>query len=62
MFFVLYLDTDECKNPEVCGENSVCVNTEGSFDCVCAVGYEKVNDQCVGEYIVTELIGDRTVD
>nr|XP_055043003.1 adhesion G protein-coupled receptor E1-like [Misgurnus anguillicaudatus] len=37
-------DVDECVEiPEICGPNSICNNTDGSYDCSCTSGY-KVTD------------------
>ena len=34
------LDIDECEaNPGICGANSVCTNTDGSYLCQCDPGY-----------------------
>ncbi|XP_073785829.1 latent-transforming growth factor beta-binding protein 4 isoform X4 [Danio rerio] len=32
-------DIDECVSDQVCGAQSVCVNTDGSYRCDCAPGY-----------------------
>ncbi|XP_039503316.1 latent-transforming growth factor beta-binding protein 4 isoform X1 [Pimephales promelas] len=32
-------DIDECAGPRVCGPESVCVNTDGSYRCDCLPGY-----------------------
>ncbi|KAM9313232.1 protein disulfide isomerase CRELD2 [Gastrophryne carolinensis] len=42
-------EINECENSEkVClGENEECVNTLGSYKCVCADGYEERDGQCV---------------
>ncbi|XP_073706971.1 latent-transforming growth factor beta-binding protein 4 isoform X2 [Garra rufa] len=32
-------DVDECVSPNVCGLQSVCVNTDGSYRCDCLPGY-----------------------
>lgn len=32
-------DIDECKNSNICGEFSTCINTPGSFRCECHAGY-----------------------
>ncbi|KAK7165626.1 hypothetical protein R3I93_005633 [Phoxinus phoxinus] len=32
-------DIDECKDPDVCGTNAVCINHPGSFICECHSGY-----------------------
>ncbi len=53
-----YTDTDECQDNEVCGQNAKCINTPGSYLCVCNVGFGlksgKSNfsgnqEQCEGE-------------
>ena len=36
-------DIDECLDGGRCQENSFCVNTIGSFDCLCDIGYELMN-------------------
>lgn len=64
-----YLDIDEClvaalNATDLCEgvENSQCVNTEGSYDCVCVPGYTLVNGSCERElatymiFIVTVLL------
>ncbi|RMX59037.1 hypothetical protein pdam_00009967, partial [Pocillopora damicornis] len=36
---------NECElNKDICGSNSVCSNTEGSYKCNCEVGYKSAND------------------
>ena len=48
-------DVDECEleDPEpICGNNSKCLNTIGSYDCPCCQGYEKdANDTCVRKWV-----------
>lgn len=46
-------DVDECLQAalnamDLCevDKNSECLNTEGSFICVCVPGYEKINNTC----------------
>ncbi|XP_072038061.1 fibrillin-2-like isoform X2 [Amphiura filiformis] len=37
---MLCTDRDECEeNPNICGFNSTCTNTIGSYQCACGVGY-----------------------
>ena len=45
----IYLDINECMEPDICPENSHCVNTLGSFTCNCDVGYSGVL-QCSSKY------------
>ena len=45
----IYIDVDECSDANGGCEHS-CVNTVGSFSCICDNGYDLVNDtDCVGE-------------
>lgn len=38
------VDIDECdydNNPEVCDPNQICINTPGSYECRCKIGYQQ---------------------
>ncbi|CAF0720516.1 unnamed protein product [Adineta steineri] len=35
-------DIDECRNSHICGENQICHNTIGSYNCYCQPGYETI--------------------
>ena len=55
VFFVVktldfYLDIDECIESDICGDNTDCSDTEGSYTCQCKVGYARRNRLCVGKY------------
>ena len=43
---LFFLDTDECSAiPSVCdSDNGVCMNSAGSYNCLCNPGYELGND------------------
>lgn len=45
-------DIDECaEGKHYCRENTMCMNTPGSFMCVCHTGYVRIDDySCTGEY------------
>ena len=44
--FVFLKDTDECAPPNQCGNNAICENTIGSFECImCEDGFEGDNCQ-----------------
>ena len=44
-------DIDECSiGADNCGVTAQCVNTLGSFDCVCRAGYEQDGRNCRGIY------------
>jgi len=41
------VDIDECaRDTSPCPESATCTNTEGSYTCTCASGYELVDDAC----------------
>uniref|UniRef100_A0A3Q1ATY9 Adhesion G protein-coupled receptor E8 n=1 Tax=Amphiprion ocellaris TaxID=80972 RepID=A0A3Q1ATY9_AMPOC len=38
-------DIDECFNSTVCGPDSVCTNTPGTYECACEIGYEPTDPE-----------------
>ena len=48
-------DIDECGTNYTCPEAANCSNTNGSYECVCWTGYQKVTDKngfyCIGEWL-----------
>ena len=46
IFFKFLLDINECEfSSSVCNyTNSICVNTRGSYQCVCNAGFSKAED------------------
>lgn len=41
-------DIDECSNfTGICGSNSICTNTPGSYECVCKDGFKNISNTCV---------------
>lgn len=40
MCFSFTSDIDECKTEKRCGESAGCLNTEGSYRCICSTGFE----------------------
>ena len=62
-FLHTYADVNECleavaNQRDICPANTVCVNTIGSFQCVCVPGYELVDGTCQRkfEYISEQFI------
>lgn len=45
------VDIDECaEGKHYCRENTMCVNTPGSFMCICHTGYIRIDDySCTGK-------------
>lgn len=42
-------DVDECvETPDICGSETICTNTNGSYICSCKTGYTEKNGTCVG--------------
>lgn len=53
LFIIIFADVNECTDGlHNCTdlENKTCSNTNGSFECVCDIGYEG-DDECVGMLI-----------
>ena len=53
MLLIMNTDTDECAlGTFECGERYVCNNTEGSYECVCRLGYQLSADKesCEGNF------------
>jgi hypothetical protein len=49
-------DTDECSDYGLC--SGKCLNTMGSFRCLCEPGYQQHDGQCIGTYSVqAEMFG-----
>ena len=50
-------DIDECTSKESSCDHS-CVNTEGSYNCICHTGYSLGSDNhtCVGRYTIVHNI------
>ena len=46
-----FTDVDECaEGRHYCRENTMCVNTPGSFMCICKTGYIRIDDySCTGK-------------
>lgn len=51
-------DINECDNTSICPVNSVCLNTNGSFSCLCDSGYSQAAGECVGKYKQKRLLGE----
>ena len=45
------LDIDECaQEMDDCHHLAICVNTEGSYTCICMSGYTGNGTYCTGQY------------
>ncbi|XP_033730771.1 nephronectin-like [Pecten maximus] len=52
-----YCVFDRCSMPGQCGINAYCINTIGSFICVCREGFVKVNSTCLAKACVSGTAG-----
>ncbi|KAI6656370.1 Cysteine-rich with EGF-like domain protein 2 isoform X3 [Oopsacas minuta] len=48
-------DIDECDTNEICLENEVCSNTDGSYSCECIPGYQRGGKECVEDSAKEDL-------
>ena len=53
--FLTVSDVDECSESTSCDQNAFCINTDGSFNCMCMKGYSGNGTHCLGTYIYSEL-------
>ena len=54
---ILSSDINECElNSSLCGQNSMCENTEGSFLCTCSAGFQLITEthQCQGCFLINQ--------
>lgn len=53
---VVISDVDECSaDTAVCGTGAECINLNGSFSCLCLVGFQKTGNNCTGLIISLNL-------
>ena len=48
LLHILFLDIDECTSTNNCDTNATCVDTTGSYTCVCKTGYTGNGFTCNG--------------
>ena len=46
------LDIDECMTGFNCTQNHTCINTDGSYGCICKTGYAGTAISCMGELTI----------
>ena len=50
IFVLNHADIDECiEETDNCDDNAICTNTDGSFTCLCDLGYSGIGAICTGE-------------
>jgi hypothetical protein len=50
MFPAIFTDINECDEKSgICGTNGKCINSQGSFECMCHKGFRFNGAECVGE-------------
>ena len=51
MILIFSPDIDECSvNARMCDLNAKCINTRGSYSCLCDAGFTGDGKNCVGRY------------
>ena len=59
-YFVMFIsDVDECQDATPCGANEQCSNEQGSYSCICRLGYRKQNNVCVKKGECSKVIDVR---
>ena len=54
--YLHFSDVNECVDElQVCDQNAVCSNTDGSFTCVCAEGWTGDGKLCLGKSIIEHV-------
>ena len=53
-----HVDLDECEY-DYCGEYATCINTDGSYYCVCDEGYTGDGQYCIRKYVPL-FLGERS--
>lgn len=41
---ILFIDVNECADPNACNAHEDCANTDGSYDCTCMNGYYNIDE------------------
>ena len=66
MFFLTFVDLDECQSLDACGANDVCNNTIGSYRCECANGFvadsgaqDPLNPVCIGKKMDNQKMAEK---
>lgn len=49
------IQIDKCTAIQCSGENEMCVNVPGSYECVCLPGFERQNAVCAGMMLCNEF-------
>ena len=54
MILFIHADIDECAmDPFLCHNNATCIDTDGSYECICKGGYSGNGTSCIGKLKIT---------